>query len=164
MMENKNITTAYEAYALETDLPEMDQRLIHEAKRSCDLAHAPYSEFFVGAALVTHSGKIILGANQENASFPIGACAERVAIYQHSMTNPKDPVIAIAITAKRDKNEINQPVSPCGSCRQILVELENKQNLPIRVILAGMTGPVIVFHSSKSLLPFSFDPQVFLKQ
>jgi len=163
MMEQRNITTAYESYASVNELPQQDQELVIEAKKSCARAHAPYSHFFVGAALLTESGKTITGANQENASFPIGACAERVAIYRHSMSDPGDPVIALAVTAVTEKNEIDQPVSPCGSCRQIILELENKQNAPIRIILVGMSGPVIAFNSSKSLLPISFDPNVFLK-
>lgn len=162
-MEHKNITTAYEAYSSVDELPQQDQQLVIEAKKSCARAHAPYSHFFVGAALLTESGKTITGANQENASFPIGACAERVAIYRHSMADENEPVVAIAVTAVTEKNEIDQPVSPCGSCRQIILELENRQKAPIRIILVGMSGPVIVFKSSKSLLPISFDPNVFLK-
>ena len=105
---------------------------------------------------------MITGANQENASFPIGACAERVAVYQLKMDHPEEVVQAIAITAKLTGREISEPVSPCGSCRQILVELEQEQNHPIRLILRGSDGPVIVFEKARDLLPFTFNPEIFL--
>ena len=162
MKDHKEFRTSYLRYSSISELPAQEKELLEAATRACEMAYAPYSRFFVGAAIRTGSGQVITGANQENASFPIGACAERVAVYQLKMKHPGEIVSAIAITAKLTNRKIAEPVSPCGSCRQILVELEREQKSPIRLILRGSEGPVIIFEKALDLLPFSFNPDVFL--
>lgn len=162
MKGRKTIRTSYTEYASAGDLTPEDSILLRMAADATTKAYAPYSSFFVGAALRTASGKVITGANQENASFPIGACAERVAIYQLKLLYPGETVVAMAITARMTDREISEAVSPCGSCRQILVELEKQQEAPLKLILMGSKGPVLVFETAGALLPLSFTPDIFL--
>lgn len=162
MPKVNQITISYQRYEHAEELPAEYRMLLETARKNCDQAYAPYSDFFVGAAILTESGKVINGANQENASFPIGACAERVALYQYRMTDAHDPVTAIAVTARTDVNNILEPVSPCGNCRQLLVEQENTQKSPFKVILQGMQGPIYIFESARDLMPLSFESSVFV--
>lgn len=161
MQKNKEISIQYSEHEDDSTLKPMDQKLLKKARASVEKAYAPYSKFKVGAALITRSGTTITGANQENASFPIGACAERVALYTLSMDHKDEIIEAIAVTASSAKDILKMPVSPCGSCRQLLVEIENQQIEPFKVILAGEEGPIYVFRSAIDLLPFSFDARVF---
>lgn len=139
-----------------TALPPDDFKLLREAIHAMSGSHAPYSKFHVGAALLLQSGKIIHGSNQENASYPLGLCAERTAISAKASLAPKEKISAIAITVKSDLKIVNKPAAPCGICRQVLLESENAQETPIRVVLQGETGPALVFDSIKDLLPFHF--------
>ncbi len=140
------------------DLDNNDKILLNKAIEATKSAYAPYSEFRVGAAVLLENGEIITGNNQENAAYPSGLCAERVAMFYASAKFPGVPFVAIAITANSDKININHPVSPCGACRQVMVEYEVLSKNPIKVILAGKTGPIHIIDSVKDLLPFSFGP------
>jgi cytidine deaminase len=139
------------------DLTETDQNLIAEARIASELAYAPYSGFYVGAAVLLANGMIIKGNNQENADFTDGLCAERVALFYAQANYPDVPVIAIAISAKKKEGDIVKLSQPCGSCRQVLVETEVRFKQPISIILDGK-DKIMIFEDAESLLPFAFKP------
>ena len=120
-------------------------------------AYAPYSGFSVGAAMVLENGEVISGSNQENASYPSGLCAERVAIYYAGAKFPGATIKTIAISAASGKNKINVPVPPCGACRQAIAEYEIKQNSPIAIYFMGETGSIIKADALKDMLPLIFE-------
>jgi len=155
----KNISILYEEYLSVSELSEEDQDLMKHAKDSAELAYAPYSNFHVGAALLLDDGTVITGNNQENAAFPSGLCAERVALFSALSVFPDKKIKMIAITAFSDEIAVNTPVTPCGSCRQVIAETEKRQSEKIRVLMAGKTGKVIVTEGIDCLLPFAFNPE-----
>lgn len=155
-MEKREITTEYIEYQSVDELPEVEKKLLIAAKAIAKNAYAPYSEFQVGSAVLLENGTIITGTNQENAAYPSGICAERVAVFSASSLCPGITIKALAITARSSKMEVNSPVSPCGSCRQVIAEYEHLYNSPIKLILSGETGKIYVFESIESLLPLSF--------
>ena len=120
-------------------------------------AYAPYSKFRVGAAILLDNGKIVLGSNQENAAYPSGLCAERVAIFQAGAIYPDAKIVKMAITAASDTNPTIAPIPPCGACRQSIAEYEFKQETPIEIYFMGEIGEVYKSDSMKNLLPFMFD-------
>ncbi|MDA3942520.1 MAG: cytidine deaminase [Bacteroidetes bacterium] len=140
----------------ENELPAEDLKLLIEARLAAQKAYAPYSRFKVGAAVKLANGIIIQGNNQENAAYPSGLCAERVALFYAHAQYPDLAIESIAITALGNKGLINEPLSPCGACRQVMAESEKNSNQPMRVIMQGQQGPVMVAESMKVLLPFSF--------
>lgn len=154
----KNINIPYEEYLSVSELTIDEQELVNQAKESAVLAYAPYSNFHVGAALLLDDGTVITGNNQENAAFPSGLCAERVAIFSALSTFPVKRIKTIAISAFSDEIPVDDPVTPCGSCRQVIAETEKRQSEKIRVIMTGKTGKVIVVEGIDSLLPFVFNP------
>lgn len=137
------------------ELSEDDQLLLAEARRIAALAYAPYSGFHVGAAVLLTNGMIITGNNQENAAYPSGLCAERVALFYANANYPDSEVKAIAISAAKNGVLVNETVKPCGSCRQVLAETEIRYETPIRVILDGQDS-ILVLQGIQSLLPLSF--------
>ena len=140
-----------------SELPENIQRIMNKAHEARENAYAPYSHFKVGAALELASGDIVTGNNQENAAFPSGLCAERVAVFYSGATYPNVVITAIAVTARSLKKAITTPIAPCGACRQSLAEYEVNQKSPIAVYFMGETGQVIKALSVKDLLPLIFD-------
>jgi cytidine deaminase len=144
-------------YNLVSELNQDEQELMKEATTARNNAYAPYSKFKVGAALLLDNGEIITGNNQENAAYPSGMCAERVAIWSAGAKYPNMVVKKIAITAASSEIEVKNPVGPCGACRQALYEYEFNQKEPIEIIFMGETGKIIKVNSLASLLPFSFD-------
>lgn len=157
-MEQRNLIVSFESYkAGDATLPAADLRLIEQAKAASRCSYADYSHFHVGAALLLADGTVVQGSNQENAAFGAGCCAERTALYYAGTVHAATPVVAIAVAAWRESDGafLEQPVSPCGICRQHLVETEQRYQQPIRVILYG-TGETYVLHSAKDLLPFGF--------
>ncbi len=155
-MTKQEITIAFENYNDLSELEKDDQALCREAVKAMDNSHSPYSKFKVGAALRLHSGKIIRGSNQENVAYPSGLCAERTALFHWGANYPTDAIESIAVTAHTDEFMIEQPVTPCGSCLQVLAEYEKKQNSRIRVILYCIGGPVMIIGGIESFLPFLF--------
>ena len=153
------LKTAIEVYASLEQLKESDQKLLKLARKSLNNSYSPYSNFKVGAALLLQNGKMVGGSNQENAAYPLCLCAERVALSAASSRYPKIAIEAIAITAKSQHLPINQPISPCGACRQSICEVENHHGKPMRIILQGETGDIYVLASGRDLLPLSFDGQ-----
>ena len=137
------------------ELPKEEQELLTEAIRATDNSYANYSKFYVGAALRLDNGKIMIGANQENAAFPSGLCAERTAIFAAQANYPDQPIRTLAIAAKNSGGLLKQPVTPCGACRQVILEIEDRYKSPIRILLYGTEG-VYCINSVKDLLPLSF--------
>ena len=137
------------------ELPVNDQNLLLEARRITGQAYAPYSGFHVGAAVLLENGLIVSGNNQENSAYPSGLCAERVALFYANANYPDSGVQTIAISAAKRGVLVNEPVKPCGSCRQALAETEVRFNTPIRIILDGQDG-ILVLNGVESLLPLSF--------
>ncbi|MCM4157472.1 cytidine deaminase [Gramella sp. AN32] len=156
-MKPFTITSRLEVYDSLDELDAHVQELMHKAIEVRNNAYAPYSQFKVGAAVQLANGEMILGSNQENASYPSGLCAERTAVYAAGANYPNEKVKAIAISAKSMKHRIISPVPPCGACRQALVEYEVKQDEAIELYFMGETGKVIKADSVKDLLPLVFD-------
>ena len=152
---SEKIEISYEVYESVDALPVEDKELLLEAEKISETAYAPYSNFLVGAAIRTENGQIVTGNNQENAAYPSGLCAERTAIYYLGAQFPNQNINTIAVAARRRGEEF-LAVAPCGSCRQAMVEYESKQDKPIRFIMRGENGTVLVLPAIKSLLPFSF--------
>lgn len=136
------------------DLSEADQLLVAQAKDSREHAYAPYSFYKVGAAVRLKSGEIVIGSNQENAAYPSGLCAERVAFFAAGAKYPESEFDTVAIVTKSDGAV---PASSCGSCRQVMAEYEQRQGQPIRVIFADDEGNVLITNSVADLIPFAFE-------
>ena len=132
-----------------------DQHLIQTAIAATENSYSPYSRFQVGAALRLANGKEVMGANQENAAFPSGLCAERSAIFAAQSNYPDQPVTALAIAARNEHGLTHDPIVPCGACRQVILEIEDRYKQPIRILLYG-TGGVYVINTVKELLPLHF--------
>lgn len=156
-MKKINFSQTATLYENTSELNSEDQILMQSAKEAVKNAYAPYSKFNVGCAILLKNGKIVTGSNQENAAYPSGMCAERVAIWKTGSEYPNQLIKKIAITVKSEKNIVNKPVGPCGACRQTLSEYEVNQKEPIAVLFMGETGTIIKTESILSLLPFSFD-------
>jgi len=152
-----SITTEFEVYESENDLNPDERNLLQKAHLSMKNAYAPYSNFLVGAAILLENGEIALGNNQENAAYPSGLCAERVAIFHAGAIHPGIPVKAIAVCCKAPGAVLEMPVPPCGSCRQVIAEYETKYNKHIRIIMHGEKGKVYAANSIESLLPLMFN-------
>ncbi len=152
----KSIDIIYEEYSDWNTLSPEDLQLLQEAKTARESAYAKYSEFKVGAALLLDNGKIISGNNQENAAYPSGLCAERTAIFYAIANYPSATILKMAVVAGKE-NDNPHPVSPCGACRQVLLEYENRQKKPIEFFFTGMKGKVLKFSRCSDLLPFNFD-------
>ncbi len=150
-------TTTFTIYTNLKELSDGDNKLMHRAMQIRDTAYAPYSNFNVGAAILLQNDEIITGSNQENAAYPSGMCAERVAIYSAGALFPNIPILKIAISANSLNKLVDQPVGPCGSCRQAIAEYEFKQESPIELLFMGETGKIVKATSLKDLLPLSFD-------
>ncbi|MBX3253396.1 MAG: cytidine deaminase [Chitinophagaceae bacterium] len=131
--------------------------LLEKAKAATAHAYAPYSRFAVGAAALLENGEVITATNQENASSPVGICAERVLLSAISSVYPGARIHTIAISYHNQKSQVSrQPVFPCGICRQSLLEQQTRQNSPIQLVLGGLEGEVVVINNAANLLPFGF--------
>jgi cytidine deaminase len=150
------IVTELEVYKSIKDLILKDAELLVAAKKMVKTAYAPYSEFHVGAAVLLENGEIIAGNNQENAAYPSGLCAERVALFYAGSQYPTIAIKTIAISVKSKNVIISEPLSPCGGCRQVIAEYENKFKKPIRIIMSGEKGQIYIANSIESLLPLMF--------
>ena len=151
------ISTRFSVFESLTELPTDIQNIMDQAVGIRKNAYAPYSKFRVGAALLLDNGKIVLGSNQENAAYPSGLCAERVAVFYAGANYPDAKILKMAITAASDTNQTTAPIPPCGSCRQSLAEYEIKQDSPIEIYFMGEMGQIYKSDSLKNLLPFMFD-------
>ena len=141
-----------------TELGNDQMKLVETAKEACADSYSPYSNFSVGAALEFGNGAVLKANNQENAAYPSGMCAERSLLYYAKANNPHEYIKRMAIAAKNGGEFAKQPVSPCGACRQAILETANRQNQPIELLLAG-TEKVYIIKDAKSLLPLQFDAE-----
>jgi len=157
-MKQAEFNFSYETYNNTEELPTTDSKLVEKAIDAAKNAYAPYSEFNVGAAVLLEDDKIVMGNNQENAAYPSGLCAERVALFYANATYPDVAVKTLAVTATNLESIVDGPVKPCGSCRQALAEAEYRFGKPIRIILDGKKK-IHVFDGIKDLLPFAFKPE-----
>ena len=152
----KKLTTAINYLLVQPDeLPPAEQALVQKAIDATNNSYARYSNFHVGAACLLENGNIVIGANQENAAFPSGLCAERTAIFAAQANHPDQPITTLAIAARNVNGFLKSPISPCGACRQVVLEIEDRYQRPVRILLYGTEG-IYVFESIKDLLPFSF--------
>lgn len=146
----------YQLFDSWQELNDSDKSLVDKAYSICEKAYAPYSKFKVGASVLLDNGEIILGNNQENIAYPSGLCAERVALFYLGANFPDQEVKTLCIVAEGDLLPFDQILSPCGSCRQVMLETETRQKNPFRVILVSQNKRTIIFSSAKDLLPFAF--------
>lgn len=159
-MKEINLTTKIRVYLL-AECPETEKKLIETAKRAAQKAYAPYSDFRVGAAVLLSNGEIISGNNQENAAYPSGLCAERTAVFFANANHPDQKMEVVAIAACYKGEFTKNAVTPCGACRQVLLEAENRYKTPIKVVMYG-EKEIYVVESIKELLPLSFGDEMLL--
>lgn len=155
-MKSINIITRISEFEDIESIDKADRELVIAAKRACDHAYAPYSMFRVGAAVRLDDGTIVLGTNIENAAFPSGICAERSALSAASSNYPYNNPVAIAIAAINENGFTEEPVPPCGNCRQVIVETELRNRKPLKVILAGKSK-ILIIDKGSDLLPLQFN-------
>ena len=138
------------------ELQQGEKNLIDYAKEACFRAYAPYSQFQVGAAVLLANGEIVTGNNQENVAFPSGLCAERTALFYANSQYPEQAVKSLAIAAYTQGDFIEKPISPCGACRQVILETEMRYNSPIKIFLYGKSE-IYIIEGIKDLLPLAFN-------
>lgn len=155
-MRKEQFISDYVVYDDERELDAKDAELLRHAHEAVKNSYAPYSKFHVGAAVRLANGIIVKGNNVENAAYPSGLCAERVALFSAQAQYPDVPVEAIALTAASEQSEVNEPIPPCGACRQVMVETEQRSKRPMRIICQGNNGPIMVFDGVETLMPFIF--------
>lgn len=155
-MIKHSLTVAYTEVSGISELTEGDRQLLNEAWEACELAYAPYSNFHVGAALILANEIIFKGNNQENAAYPSGICAERVAVFSASSQYPGVPIKSMAVVAKTDVFNLSIPVTPCGACRQVIAEYETLSGEPIRILLQGNSDKIWIIEGIANLLPLMF--------
>lgn len=153
-MEKVNVFSDIKLCQME-ELADEDRVLVQTAIQATDNSYSPYSKFRVGAAVRLAGGKVVIGANQENAAFSVTICAERSAIFAAQANYPDKAILSIAIAARNEDGFTQEPVSPCGSCRQAMVEIEQKYSQPLHILLYGKKG-VYVMDSIRNLMPLSF--------
>ncbi len=152
----KSFSVEYSQFNHWSELEKVDQSLVESANEVMENAYAPYSKFSVGAAAILSNGEVVKGSNQENIAYPSGLCAERVALFYAGANFPNESIDTLCIVAKGDLVPVETILSPCGSCRQVMVESEKRQNKPYRIILVSQNGSAIVFNSAVDLLPLAF--------
>jgi len=160
-MKTYNVITKVHEYNI-SELPSDEQKLIEQAKKTAKNAYAPYSSFLVGCAVLLENSEIVSGNNQENAAYPSGLCAERVAIFYANAHFPNVAVKKLAVAVYTNNDFVKEPIPPCGSCRQVLVETELRFKKPIKIIMAGKEI-IKVIDNAKSLLPMNFDSDYLTK-
>jgi cytidine deaminase len=158
-MDQQKYSFDFEVYESIDQLTPQDAQLLRDAQNATKIAYAPYSNFLVGAMALLANGKTMAGSNQENASYPVGLCAERVLLSAVSSVYPGVAIDTIAISYHNDNGKSDRPISPCGMCRQTLVEYENRFDHPIRLILGGEKGKVFIIPKASMLLPFGFSKE-----
>jgi cytidine deaminase len=161
-MREKKISLNFTSAHL-SEIDTEDQKLVANAKEAFATAYAPYSGFLVGASILLENGEIINGSNQENVAYPSGLCAERVALFYAGSQYPKIAIKTIAVSALSKTFEINNVVSPCGACRQVMAEYQQKQNSEIRILLHSPNDDVLIANSVEDLLPFMFTSPLLKK-
>ena len=156
-MQKLNLTISLEKYNSENELTSIEQQLLKEARKATYKSYAPYSKFHVGVAVLLDNGQIITANNQENAAFPSGSCAEQSAIFWIGANYPEHKIKAISVIARPGSGDVFRGVSPCGACRQAMLEYENRQNKPIRLLMLDSDDKIIISDSIGDLLPLKFN-------
>ena len=156
-MKKYRVSFDYVSYDSIDELTPEESSLLARANTAREKAYSPYSGFNVGAAVLMGTGKVVVGSNQENASYPSGLCAERVAVFSAGANYPNQVIKMIAITAGATGREVLKPAGPCGNCRQAILEYEQKQQRPIVILLQGSAGPIYKCQSVADLLPLAFN-------
>lgn len=156
-MKEVKLETVLNVYDGLSELPHDIQQLMGVAIKARENAYAPYSKFKVGAAILLDNNEIVIGSNQENASYPSGLCAERTAIYYAGAKYPNAKILKMALTASSQNQVTDAPIPPCGACRQSISEYEIKQEQPIEIYFMGAIGKVVKSNSLANLLPLGFD-------
>lgn len=154
-MQEKKIELSFILAHL-NELSAQEQQLVANAKEAFKTAYAPYSGFLVGASVLLENGEVINGSNQENVAYPSGLCAERVAIFYAGAKFPDVKINTVAISVLSKNFEVKDVISPCGACRQVMAEYEDKQHKPIKVILHSPSDEVLIANKVEDLLPFMF--------
>ena len=154
-MQEKKIELSFILAHL-NELSAQEQQLVANAKSAFKTAYAPYSGFLVGASVLLENGEVINGSNQENVAYPSGLCAERVALFYAGAKFPDVKINTVAISVLSKNFEVKDVISPCGACRQVMAEYEDKQHRPIKVILHSPTDEVLIANTVESLLPYMF--------
>ena len=147
---------SYELHENWKDLPVQDQILVDRALEAMQAAYAPYSKFKVGASVRLDNDAIVTGSNQENSAYPSGLCAERVVLFHVGANYPKQAVQTLCIVAEGDLIPSEKLLSPCGACRQVMLETENRQKNKIRIIIVNQDNKALIINSVIDLLPFGF--------
>jgi len=155
-MNKQEYNFSFEVYNTVDELLPEDALLVHEARKVTANAYAPYSNFNVGAIAQLKNGQMVAGTNQENAAYPVGICAERVLLSTAATLFPNIAIDTLAISYDNKNGESNHPISPCGICRQTLLEYEERVKQPIRIILSGLQGKIYIIEKASQLLPLSF--------
>jgi len=155
-MNKRKLEIQYTVFKNREELPNEDKMLIDKAKEISEKAYSPYSEFRVGAAVLLDNGEIFTANNQENASYPEGLCAERIALFYAMSQFPTQKIKSIAICGNPQKFELNHFISPCGGCRQVMLECEERGQQKMRILLSGTSGEVLLIEGVENLLPFQF--------
>ncbi len=153
----KIIQLEVEVHESDRDLDHGDRTLLGNARDALSRAYAPYSEFHVAAAVELSDGTVVEGTNQENAAYPSGLCAERVALFFAKSRFPDEEVLSIAIVTNHE--ELSSPVAPCGACRQVILEYQMNQKQPIKFLLSARKGTVYTLSDARSLLPLHFSKE-----
>lgn len=156
-MKQITISTTISIFDSMAELSQYENEMMLKAIEARKLAYAPYSKFKVGAAIVLDNGEIVTGSNQENAAYPSGLCAERVAIFYAGANFPNAKIKQLFISASPEDRDLESPIPPCGSCRQAIAEYEIKQEQPIAIFFMGAKGEVYKTDSLKNILPLMFD-------
>ncbi|WP_420400743.1 cytidine deaminase [Flagellimonas sp.] len=155
-MKKQQISFELSIFEKPEELSQIEQNLLTAAEEARENAYAPYSNFKVGAAVLLENGEVVIGNNQENASYPSGLCAERVAVFQAGAKYPGIAITAIAISATSKDYVVDSPAAPCGNCRQSIIEYEQRQKTPISIMLRGEKGPIYKCASMADILPLAF--------
>ena len=153
---NKEIRISYREIDSWETLSEKEKTLINKALEAKNSSHSPYSSFKVGAALELESGEYVLGSNQENVAFPSSMCAERTALFNWASSLSSDKIVRMCIVGEGDFQKSEEPISPCGSCRQVMVEMERRQNHAIQLYMVGKNKKTYIFQSLADLVPLAF--------
>jgi cytidine deaminase len=151
-----HISIPYDHFDSWRELSESDQVLVQKAYQIAETAYAPYSEFHVGSVVELMSGELVLGSNQENIAFPSGLCAERVALFYTGANFPQEVIKTLCVVAKGELLPVDKLLTPCGACRQVMLETEIRQNQTYRIMLISQNEQTVIFYSAKDLLPFAF--------
>lgn len=151
----KKLSVEYFEYKSVDELGFEDRNLVEEATKMLKHAYAPYSKFLVGCALQLSNGSVVTGSNQENAAYPSGLCAERVALFTAKSTFPDEAIETVVICASKDNMITDLPIAPCGGCRQVFIEVRNRQETNIKLILVGQKK-IQMINDATLLMPFSF--------